>query len=415
MRSTTIRFDQPLDLVDLGAQAGLVWSNDGTILAGMGPVCHRIPLSRPSGGAEATAALAALAGRDELNRAGSGPLAFAALPFDRHADGELLLPEIVLGADRAGFRWATVLADRDLTDDEVGERVSAALAALEAESSAERGPEPTRFDVRSTLAPEYWRDEILTPARDLIRAEAMEKVVLARELTVATDRPIDLPLVLTRLAATYPVGHLFCVDGFFGASPEQLVSRLGDVVRAHPLAGTAPRSSDPDRDRTLATELMTSDKNRWEHRITISWLLDNLLPFCSYVDAEPEPSIVSLANVHHLGTRVEGRLSSPPPSILELVGALHPTPALGGSPQGPALDLIDKVEELDRGRYGGPTGWVDAKGNGVFAVAIRSAQMDENQIRVFSGVGVVDDSDPEAELAETRAKFSAILNALIRP
>jgi menaquinone-specific isochorismate synthase len=206
------------------------------------------------------------------------------------------------------------------------------------------------------------------------------------------------------------------VDGFFGASPELLVGRRSDVVYAHPLAGTLPRSTDPDRDRALALELLSSDKNRWEHKITIDWLLDNLLPFCSYVDAEPQPSIVSLANVHHLGTKVEGRLSSPSASVLELIDALHPTPAVGGDPQKAAIDLIAEIERADRARYAGPTGWVDGAGNGEFAVSVRSAQFERpDRVRLFAGVGVVADSELQAELDETRAKFQAILGALIQP
>jgi menaquinone-specific isochorismate synthase len=129
------------------------------------------------------------------------------------------------------------------------------------------------------------------------------------------------------------------------------------------LRSAVPPRSDLAVDGRLAAELLASTKNRWEHRITIDWFLDGLLPFCSYVDAEPEPSIVSLANVHHLGTLVEGRLSSPPASVLELVAALHPTPAVGGDPQDVALRVISELEQAERGRYGGPTGWVEVPGD----------------------------------------------------
>lgn len=240
-------------------------------------------------------------------------------------------------------------------------------------------------------------------------------MVLARELILTTDQPVDEAAVLAVLADTFPTSILFAIDGFIGASPELLVARHGDVVRAHPLAGTAPRASDPAADSRMAAGLLASSKDRGEHRITIDWLLDGLLPFCSYVDAEPEPSIVSLANVHHLGTLVEGRLSSPPASALELVEALHPTPAVGGDPQAEALVVIEELERTDRGRYAGPVGWVDSDGNGAFAVGIRSAQIVGSDARLFAGVGVVADSNPEAELAETRSKFRAMLGALVRP
>jgi len=234
-------------------------------------------------------------------------------------------------------------------------------------------------------------------------------------VTVTADHPIDIPLVLSRLKARFPTAILYNVDGYVGASPELLVGRYGDMVRAHPLAGTAPRSADPATDGRLAAELFASDKNRWEHRITIEWLLDGLLPFCSYVDAEPEPSIVTLANVHHLGTKVEGRLSSPAPSILDLTAALHPTPAVGGDPQATALAMIEQIEQMDRGRYAGPVGWVDGAGNGAMAVGIRSAEIDGNTAKVTAGNGIVADSDPESELGETRHKFQVMLGALIQP
>jgi menaquinone-specific isochorismate synthase len=142
---------------------------------------------------------------------------------------------------------------------------------------------------------------------------------------------------------------------------------------------------------------------------------DTLLPWCSYLDEEAEPSIVAMANVQHLATRLEGKLSSPAASVLELVTALHPTPAVGGAPRDVALAMITELEQLDRGRYAGPVGWVDAEGNGTWAVGIRSAELAGTTARVFAGVGVVADSEPASELAETRAKMQAVLGALVRP
>jgi menaquinone-specific isochorismate synthase len=143
-------------------------------------------------------------------------------------------------------------------------------------------------------------------------------------------------------------------------------------------------------------------------------VLDTLLPFCSYVDSEPEPSIVSLANVQHLATLVEGRLSSPPASVLALVAALHPTPAVCGWPTDAALAVIAELEHLDRGRYTGNVGWVDADGNGRFGVAIRGAEIDGTRARLFAGNGIVSDSDPRTELTETQAKLQAMLAAIVR-
>lgn len=346
-----------------------------------------------------------------MGEPGSGPVAFAALPFDPDALGELIVPDIVVAADPGGRRWVTFF-----NDGPGSASVEAVLSSVaEAESAVHRGPEPTQLTLQSMMTPENWRDNVVGQGRQAIRNGELDKCVLARELMVRANADFDPAVVISRLALTFPLANLFLIDGFIGASPELLVARLNDVVRAHPLAGTLPRSTDPDRDRTLAAELLASDKNRWEHRITIDWLLDNLLPYCSYVDAEPEPSIVTMANVHHLGTLVEGRLSSPPAPVLELVAALHPTPAVGGSPQKEALAVITEIERAERGRYGGPVGWVDAAGNGEFAVGIRSAQVAGTEARLFAGVGVVADSDPESELAETRAKFRAMLGALLVP
>ena len=162
---------------------------------------------------------------------------------------------------------------------------------------------------------------------------------------------------------------------------------------------------------------MASAKNQIEHRIVIDVVHDALLPYCSYLDWEPEPSIVSVANVQHLGTLIEGRLSDPAPNVLELARMLSPTPALGGHPRDKALALIDELEGMDRGRYGGAVGWVDSAGNGTWAVAIRCAELsgDRRSARLFAGGGIVAESEPLTELAETQAKFQAMLSAIIRP
>jgi menaquinone-specific isochorismate synthase len=428
LRSTTIRIDHDLPLLEIGARSGLLWSRQGLTLAGAGTAA-RIPIDRPGGFAPAAAELAAMTGPSELDTPGTGPLAFAALPFDPDRPGELVVPQVVVGGNPQGQRWITLIDETGVGDDpnpaaddsNPADALARAMSIIEAvqrpngTGSPAAGPEPTDYRLGSVLSPERWRDDVVAAARDRIRGGELDKAVLARELRLETDQPISVVDVVARLSATFPSAALFLVDGFVGASPELLVSRSDDVVRAHPLAGTAPRSTDPATDQRTLAGLLASEKDRWEHRITIDWLLDTLLPFCSYVDAEPEPSIVTMANVHHLGTMVEGRLSSPAAPILELVAALHPTPAVGGSPQKHALSLIAELEQAERGRYAGPTGWVDGAGNGEFAVAIRSAEVSDCQATIFAGVGVVGDSDPQAELDETRAKFKAMLGALVVP
>ena len=173
----------------------------------------------------------------------------------------------------------------------------------------------------------------MAAVRDAVRAGSLTKAVIAREIAVTADRPIDRHGVLHRLKASFGSSYRYAVDGLIGASPELLVEVDGHDVRAHPLAGTAPRTGDVDRDAEIAAALVASTKDQVEHRVVIDVVHDTLLPWCSFLDWEPDPSIVTVANVQHLGTRIEGVLSSPPPNVLELVRALSPTPAVGGHPR----------------------------------------------------------------------------------
>jgi menaquinone-specific isochorismate synthase len=396
----TRRLDVDVDLTDVAGDDGLLFVRDGVGLATRGEVA-RVEVSCADGAGSAAAvadALAAIEIEGEPGPPGTGPLAVGALPFRRDTIGHLVVPEVIVSRAADGTRWITGIGPDD---------ADAVLAPAAVERS------PSRFDVSADQDPDEWCD-VVARARDALDDE-FRKVVLARSLTVQCDRPLSRVAVVRALRRTYPACTLFSVDGFVGASPELLVARVGDVVRSHPLAGTAPRSADPTRDAGLAANLLASSKDRAEHRVTIDMVHDTLLPWCSYLDEEAEPSIVSMANVQHLGTMVEGRLSSPPPSVLELVAALHPTPAVGGDPRDEALAVIDQVEVTPRGRYAGPVGWVDGEGNGTFVVGIRSAQIKGDRATLWAGVGVVADSDPVAELAETRAKFQAVLSAVVRP
>lgn len=419
----TEALEQRPDPLAVAGDDGMVFSHPGASLAGRG-VARRIPLAAEVTPAEAAEAVAKALGEievhDPIGRPGTGPLAFAALAFAASGIRELVVPQVIVGRAEDGSGWITTVLPADGDGDD-GSRVAhqalvaGAVGSPPAEARSSLGL-PGAFGVTATMAPEQWCTTVVT-ARDRLRAGELRKVVLAREVEVTADAPIARRSVLDRLRDAYPGCMLFAVDGFVGASPELLVARHGTRVRSHPLAGTAPRSADPDQDRRLSDALRASAKDREEHRITIDMVHETLLPFCSYLDEEAEPSIVPMANVQHLGTMVEGQLSSPPPSVLELALTLHPTPAVGGWPVADALRLIDELEGMDRGRYAGPVGWVDANGNGEWAVGIRSAEIDPDgrRARVFAGVGVVADSDPDLELAETRAKFQAMLSAIVRP
>ena len=412
----TSRLDEDVDLLAFAGDDGLLFESPEYGLAGRG-VALRVDL--PTGAARAAEAadrlaeaLATVEVHDAVGRAGTGVVAFAALPFDDEVAASVTVPATVVGRAADGTRWVTRISAGGRAP---GDGSPGGQGPLVPAPGARRaGAGPSRFTVTSSRSPEDWCAAVVE-AREQIRAGALTKVVLARELVVEADRPILASEVLTRLRAGYPSAYRFSIDGFVGASPELLVSRVGDIVRSQPMAGTAARSGDPTADARLAASLLASGKDLSEHRITIDAVLDTLLPFCSYVDAEAEPSVVAVANVQHLATLVHGRLSSPPASALALATALHPTPAVGGAPRAEALALRAAVEGLDRGRYAGPVGWVDGAGNGTFAVAVRSAQLDGCTARLYAGGGMVADSDPAAELAETRAKFSALLGAIVRP
>ncbi|CAA9212280.1 MAG: Isochorismate synthase @ Menaquinone-specific isochorismate synthase [uncultured Acidimicrobiales bacterium] len=407
--ATTTRLDDDVDLLACAGDQGWLFESADHGLAGRG---EALRITLPPGAARAADAAEAVAHAftrvevaDEVGRPGTGPVAFAALPFDDEAQATAVVPALVVGRAADGTRWVTRTRSPGATDDTDDPLAPGRRAG---------GPGPSRFDVSSTRSPESWCRAVVA-ARDRIRAGELTKVVLAREVVVEADAPISPVEVLGRLRAAYPSAYRFSVDGFIGASPELLVSRAGDIVRSQPMAGTAARSGDPSADARLAASLLASAKDLSEHRITIDAVLDTLLPFCSYVDAEAEPSVVAVANVQHLATLVHGRLSSPPANALSLATALHPTPAVGGAPRHAALAVRAELEQLDRGRYAGPVGWVDAAGNGTFAVGVRSAEIDGRRARVFAGNGMVADSDPAAELSETRAKLLAMLSAIVRP
>jgi menaquinone-specific isochorismate synthase len=394
----TRRLDHDADLAAVAGADGFLWERGGFGLAGRGEAA-RVPF------AEVDAALAGFEFDDELGLglAGTGPVAFAALPFRSDAEAVATIPEVVVGRGEDGTRWVTTIGDW------AGTGVPAA-----GEAPAPGGA-PSAFEVRASQPPEWWCDLVARAAKHIGGSDRLRKVVLAREVVVTADRPFDLAAVVARLRAGYPGCYVFSVDGFVGASPELLVSRHGDVVRSHPMAGTAPRGGDPATDARLAARLLASTKNREEHQITIDMVHDTLLPWCSYLDDEAEPSVVAVANVQHLATMVEGRLSEPAPSVTELVAALHPTPAVCGDPRDEARAFIEANERLDRRRYTGTVGWVDGRGNGSWAVSVRCAEVDGTVARVCAGNGIVADSDPETELAETRLKLQALLGALVRP
>lgn len=430
----TRRLDSSPDLLSIAGDDGIVFERGAEGLAARG-VARRLTTTSLGAAAVVGPALAGIEIDDDVGLPGCGPVAFGAFPFRPGDTAELVVPELVVGRASDGTRWVTTIGPVDTgstSGSTAGAPYKELLASNRGLSPLDLTPKggeketvaattaptataaPTRFEISPDTNPADWCDAVAAAAK-AIRAGRLTKVVLARHVTVTADQPLSPLPVLRRLRGAYPGCFLYAIDGFIGASPELLVSRTGDVIRAQPMAGTAARSGDPSTDQRLAAGLLASTKMREEHQITIDMVHDSLLPWCSYLDYEAEPSVVPMANVQHLATLVEGRLSQPAPSVLELVGALHPTPAVGGWPRDEALAVIAEQEGVGRGRYAGAVGWVDHRGQGTWAVSIRCAELDGNRARLSAGNGIVADSDPDEELAETQAKLQALLSAIVRP
>jgi menaquinone-specific isochorismate synthase len=198
----------------------------------------------------------------------------------------------------------------------------------------------------------------------------------------------------------------------FGATPELLVRREKGLVTSRVLAGTIRRTGDDEHDLTLAATLARSSKDLEEHEYAVRSVADALAPYCSSMNVPESPFVLHLPNVMHLATDVAGVAHDTGANVLELAAALHPSAAVGGTPTKVAVEMIAEIEGMDRGRYAGPVGWMDARGDGEFGIALRSAELAGSRVRLFAGCGIVADSDPEAELAEAQAKFVPVRDAL---
>jgi menaquinone-specific isochorismate synthase len=419
-----IPFGPPIDPYALAGDTGILFDAGERLLVGIGSA-FTIPL--PSGLdsavdlARARRILAAIGCEDEADSAGSPVLAFGALPFDRSEPTSLVVPELIYERSSNGEEWVTVIG-----------RAVAAGDPRDELTARRRNPAPTAFDdrpdideqtARAAVEPLSTDAEFLTMVAEAVasidRGELI-KVVLARQVEVSFDRSIDIPALLRRWRAMEPNCTVFSVPTpkgqFVGASPELLIERLGERVRSRPLAGSTGRMTDED-----ALEFRSSAKETLEHRLVAEAIGAALRPLCSALDLPPEPELVHLHNIIHLGTAIRGNLLRRPtpetpngelPTALDLVSALHPTPAVGGVPTDRAVDTIGKLESDLRGTYAGPVGFVDADGNGTWVVGIRAATLSGATARLAAGVGIVSGSEPVAELEETSLKFTAVFDAL---
>ena len=327
--------------------------------------------------------------------------------FIRHGDGlvgwgeavrissaasVLVVPKVLLGS-RDGRNWLTTID-------------GAALPAPE-ESSESQPPISLAPGVQTVQGFEV----SVVEALEQIAAGRVEKVVLARDLVGNIPVNFDIRTTLNRLAARYPSCWVYSVDGCFGASPELLVRVSHRQVSARVLAGTAARGTDPAVDQAIGEALANSHKNLAEHSFAVDSMVASLEPFCDHVDADPTPFAMPLPNVWHLASDVHGVLNSAA-TVLDLAAAIHPTAAVAGTPRMESLELIEELEPFDRGRYAGPVGWIGADGDGEWAIALRGAQMDGDRLTAFAGCGIVAESDPTSEAAETELKFKPITEAL---
>jgi menaquinone-specific isochorismate synthase len=337
---------------------------------------------------------------DEVRRRGSGLVAFGSFTFDDASDGSVLIvPRAILGRDGTGNAWLTTITP----DGETPWRP--------APFDPPEPPDIVSWHDGALSAPE-WEQAVGEAVRRIKHSSSLRKVVLARDLYATANRPIDARALLDRLASRYPGCYTFACDGLVGATPELLISRDGWRVSSLVLAGTTPRGATPAEDSALAAALLGSAKENEEHQYAAASLENALAPLCQAMYVAPHPALIRLPNLQHLGTRVRGTLTSVDRSALGLAAAVHPTAAVGGTPTDAAVELIRELESMDRARYAGPVGWVDADGNGEWGIALRCAQLDGTRARLVAGCGIVADSDPAAELAETITKFRPMRNAL---
>ena len=339
--------------------------------------------------------------RDDVNEPGTGLVSFGTFAFaDEPGHSVLVVPRVVVGR-RGDVAWVTT----------VGEGPTSEAVPDLTPCDPPTPPVGVSF-ADGSLNGEQWMS-VVADAVARINHGDLEKVVLARDLVATTDEPVDVRWPLHRLSEVYPMCWTFHVDGMFGATPEMLVRRERGLVTSRVLAGTIRRTGDDERDLALAATLARSSKDLEEHEYAVRSVADALEPHCSSMNVPEAPFVLHLPNVMHLATDVAGVVhDAATVSSLQLAEALHPSAAVGGTPTGTATDLIGEIEGMDRDRYAGPVGWMDATGDGEWGIALRSASITGSTVRLFAGCGIVADSDPQAELAEAQAKFVPVRDAL---
>ena len=381
LRSRTWVLDAGLDPLTALGPGGFAWFAEGFGLATSG-VAARVSV------ADAAEVLADIAGDDPLAEPGTGPLAVGALGWDGR--GELVIPARIAGRTADGLSWVT----------EVGP----------ADDGAEGWP-ATRLAGPGRRDRAAWTAAV-EEALARIADGRLAKVVLAREVTVELHRPLDVATIVGTLRREQPACFTYAAGAYVGASPELLARRRGLDVLSRPMAGTVAQGGSADDDRRLVAAMAASEKEQTEHRLVVDDVRAKLGLIAGGAPQSSGPEVVRLSTVAHLATAVGCRLRDPATSALEVAALLHPTPAVAGVPGPAAMAAIAELEGFDRGLYAGPVGWVDARGDGDWAVALRSATLDGTRARLVAGAGIVAGSDPDAEWDETEAKLAAMRSAL---
>lgn len=379
-RATTREINDPGDILDYLGPDGFAWIKNGFGFVTAGRVTRVEPEN-------ALAVLKQIAHDDLAELVGSGPLVVGALRFATGEPAGLFVPARIVGRNENGRAWMTEIEETPTWPP--------------AESSR-----PTRFTVSGGTEKPLW-DKAVTAALARVEEGTIEKVVLARNIEITADQAFSVTDILNRLRRDQPECFVYAVDGFLGASPELLVRRFGATVTSSPMAGTVAGT-----DAAAIERLRASAKDGREHNLVVDAILAGLAPYCQNLDARATPEVAVFATISHLVTPIRGQLNDPPRDVLTLARALHPTPAVGGTPTDTAIALIAQLEETARGLYAGPVGWVDAKGDGEFALALRGALVDGARATMHAGAGIVSGSDPETEWQETEAKFAPMIAAL---
>ena len=335
---------------------------------------------------------------NSVHGSGTGPVLFTSFSFDRNQESVLIIPKVIVG-QKGSNSWITWIG-------------SDAQPQLP-ESAAALAPSTFTFS-DGTLSADEWKKRV-TEVINRVNTNGVDKVVLARDIVANSDSEIDARPILKKLSSEYPSTWVFSVDGLVGATPELLLRLSRGMVTSRVLAGTIPKTGDDGKDLALAASLARSSKDLEEHEYAVRSVADALDPFCSSTNVPESPFVLHLANVMHLGTDVTGALIESKQHIdaFSLLKNLHPSAAVCGTPRNLAFDVIDEIEGMDRGRYAGPVGWIDASGDGELGIALRCGQITDRKIRIFAGCGIVAGSIPDKEVEESNAKMIPMKSALL--